>query len=161
VPQTVLLRSGLPRFATDVFQLIAGMFHFPPDRADIAAQVLNRARNLLCQVPQVTAGDRCISAILLYARAIGCAVTTVEGLGRSGALHPLQQAFIEQDATQCGFCTPGQLLAAASLLARQPDPSEDDVRRGMSGNLCRCGTYPRIVAAVIDAGRRMREAEGA
>ena len=85
----------------------------------------------------------------------GCAVTTVEGLAPPGALHPLQQAFVEHDALQCGFCTPGQLLAAAALLARNPDPSEDDVRRGMSGNLCRCGTYPRIVRAVLDAGRRM------
>ena len=88
------------------------------------------------------------------------AVTTSEGLGRPDALHPLQEAFVEHDALQCGFCTPGQLLAAAALLARHPDPSVADVHRGMSGNLCRCGTYPRIVDAVIDAGRRMREAGG-
>ena len=85
----------------------------------------------------------------------GCEVTTVEGLGTPDALHPLQQAFIEHDASQCGFCTPGQLLAAAALLARTPEPSEEDVRRGMSGNLCRCGTYPKIVEAVMSAGRRM------
>jgi aerobic-type carbon monoxide dehydrogenase small subunit (CoxS/CutS family) len=85
----------------------------------------------------------------------GYSVTTVEGLAPPGELHPLQQAFIEHDALQCGFCTPGQLLAATALLARNSDPSEDEVRRGMSGNLCRCGTYPRIVQAVLDAGRRM------
>jgi xanthine dehydrogenase YagT iron-sulfur-binding subunit len=99
---------------------------------------------------------RSVYACLTLAAAYdGCFVTTVEGLGRSDALHPLQQAFIEHDAVQCGFCTPGQLLAAAALLARIREPSEEDVRRGMSGNLCRCGTYPRIVQAVMDAGRRM------
>jgi xanthine dehydrogenase YagT iron-sulfur-binding subunit len=97
------------------------------------------------------------ACLTLAAACDGSVVTTVEGLGRPGDLHPLQEAFIEHDATQCGFCTPGQLLAAAALLARRPNPTEDEVRRGMSGNLCRCGTYPRIVAAVVDAGRRMRE----
>src|SRR5918999_3089397 len=88
--------------------------------------------------------------------AAGCddySVTTVEGLAEPGELHPLQRAFIEHDALQCGFCTPGQLLAAAALLARHPEPSDDDVRVGMSGNLCRCGTYPRIVQAVVTGGR--------
>jgi aerobic-type carbon monoxide dehydrogenase small subunit (CoxS/CutS family) len=99
------------------------------------------------------------ACITLAAACDGHSVTTVEGLGHPGALHPLQQAFIEHDALQCGFCTPGQLLAAAALLARSPDPSEEEVRRGMSGNLCRCGTYPRIVQAVMAAGRVMREAE--
>ena len=95
------------------------------------------------------------ACLTLAAGCEGYEVTTVEGLGKPGALHPLQQAFLEQDASQCGFCTPGQLLAAAALLARTPEPSEDDVRRGMSGNLCRCGTYPKIVEAVMSAGRRM------
>lgn len=93
--------------------------------------------------------------LTLAAGCDGYAVTTVEGLGTAPALHPLQQAFIEHDALQCGFCTPGQLLAAAALLARTPEPSADDVRRGMSGNLCRCGSYPKIVDAVMAAGRRM------
>ena len=75
-------------------------------------------------------------------------VTTIEGLGQAGALHPVQSAFIAEDALQCGFCTPGQILAAVALLADNPAPSEDDIRRGMSGNLCRCGTYPKIVRAV-------------
>jgi xanthine dehydrogenase YagT iron-sulfur-binding subunit len=95
------------------------------------------------------------ACLTLAAACDGSAVTTVEGLGRPGALHPLQEAFIEHDATQCGFCTPGQLLAATALLARHPEPTADDVRRGMSGNLCRCGTYPRIVEAVVEAGKRM------
>jgi xanthine dehydrogenase YagT iron-sulfur-binding subunit len=104
------------------------------------------------------APPRSVYACLTLAAACdGYSVTTVEGLGQPGALHPLQKAFIEHDALQCGFCTPGQLLAAAALLARVPKPSEEDVRRGMSGNLCRCGTYPRIVQAVMDAGSRMAD----
>jgi xanthine dehydrogenase YagT iron-sulfur-binding subunit len=99
------------------------------------------------------------ACLTLAAGCAGYAVTTVEGLGSVTTLHPLQQAFIAHDASQCGFCTPGQLLAAAALLARTADPTEEDVRRGMSGNLCRCGTYPKIVAAVMEAGRLMREGE--
>jgi xanthine dehydrogenase YagT iron-sulfur-binding subunit len=95
------------------------------------------------------------ACLTLAAGCDGCSVTTVEGLAPDGDLHALQQTFIEHDALQCGFCTPGQLLAAAALLAGDPAPTEDAVRRGMSGNLCRCGTYPRIVSAVIAAGRRM------
>ena len=105
-----------------------------------------------------TPGDVPRSIYACLTLAAGCdayRVTTIEGLGTPAALHPLQQAFIEHDASQCGFCTPGQILAAAALLARTQEPSEDEVRRGMSGNLCRCGTYPKIVEAVMDAGRRM------
>jgi xanthine dehydrogenase YagT iron-sulfur-binding subunit len=106
------------------------------------------------------APPRSVYACLTLAAACdGYSVTTVEGLGQAAALHPLQQAFIEHDALQCGFCTPGQLLAAAALLARVPEPSEEDVRRGMSGNLCRCGAYPRILSAVLAAGRAMRAGE--
>jgi xanthine dehydrogenase YagT iron-sulfur-binding subunit len=82
-------------------------------------------------------------------------VTTIECVGRDGDLHPVQAAFIEHDALQCGFCTPGQILAAIALLADNPNPSEDDVRHGMSGNLCRCGTYPKIVRAVLAAAERI------
>ena len=78
-------------------------------------------------------------------------VTTIEGVARDGTLHPVQAAFIEHDALQCGFCTPGQILAAIALLKDNANPSEGDVRRGMSGNLCRCGTYPKIVRAVLAA----------
>jgi len=78
-------------------------------------------------------------------------ITTIEGLSDNGTLHPLQAAFIEHDALQCGFCTPGQILAAIALLRDNGNPTEDDVRRGMSGNLCRCGTYPKIVRAVMAA----------
>ena len=93
------------------------------------------------------------ACLTLTAACEGVAVTTIEGIGRPDALHPLQSAFIEHDATQCGFCTPGQILAAMALLARTPAPSEADVIAGMSGNLCRCGTYPKIVRAILAAAR--------
>jgi xanthine dehydrogenase YagT iron-sulfur-binding subunit len=82
---------------------------------------------------------------------LGCAgsrVTTIEGVGTPQALHPVQRAFIDHDAVQCGFCTPGQVLAAISLLESHRDPDDAAIDRSMSGNLCRCGTYPRIRAAI-------------
>jgi aerobic-type carbon monoxide dehydrogenase small subunit (CoxS/CutS family) len=102
-------------------------------------------------------GAPAYSCLTLTAACDGRHISTIEGLARDGALHPVQQAFIDHDALQCGFCTPGQILAAVALLDRQPHPSEDDVRRGMSGNLCRCGTYPKIVRAVL----AVAEGEGA
>jgi xanthine dehydrogenase YagT iron-sulfur-binding subunit len=78
----------------------------------------------------------------------GAEVTTIEGLEQGDALHPLQQAFIDHDAFQCGYCTPGQICSAAGLLAEGRARSADDIRELMSGNLCRCGAYPNIVAAI-------------
>ena len=78
----------------------------------------------------------------------GTRITTIEGVGRPDALHPVQRAFIHHDAVQCGFCTPGQVLAAIALLDEDPSPDDEAIRRSMSGNLCRCGTYPRIAAAI-------------
>lgn len=89
----------------------------------------------------------------------GCAgreVRTIEGLAL-GTPHPLQEAFALEDAAQCGFCTPGQLMAAAALLAATPDPSDAEIVAAMSGNLCRCGTYPKIVRAVRRAAESLRE----
>jgi xanthine dehydrogenase YagT iron-sulfur-binding subunit len=94
------------------------------------------------------------SCLTLAVACDGHEVVTIEGLGRDG-LHPLQEAFIERDAVQCGYCTPGQVLAAVALLETNPAPSDEDIREGLSGNLCRCGTHPKIVAAVRDAALRM------
>ncbi|MBM3906462.1 MAG: (2Fe-2S)-binding protein [Gemmatimonadetes bacterium] len=93
-------------------------------------------------------GDLVYACLSLTAACEGAQIETVEGLAAGENLHPLQQAFITHDATQCGFCTPGQLMAAAALLERNPSPSEEEIRTAMSGNLCRCGTYPKIVAAI-------------
>ena len=78
----------------------------------------------------------------------GKAVTTIEGLEKDGRLHPLQQAFLDAGAMQCGYCTAGMIMSGVALLARRADPSPADVARAMEGNVCRCGTYPRIVAAL-------------
>jgi aerobic-type carbon monoxide dehydrogenase small subunit (CoxS/CutS family) len=88
------------------------------------------------------------SCLTLTAACDQQAVTTIEGLGRNGTLHPVQAAFVAEDALQCGYCTPGQILAAVALLADNPDPTDHDILRGMSGNLCRCGAYPKILRAV-------------
>jgi aerobic-type carbon monoxide dehydrogenase small subunit (CoxS/CutS family) len=78
----------------------------------------------------------------------GKQITTIEGLEHDGKLHPLQEAFIELDAMQCGYCTPGMIVAGAGLLKKNPHPTEAEIKRTMQGNICRCGTYPRIVEAV-------------
>lgn len=78
----------------------------------------------------------------------GKQITTIEGLERDGQLHPLQEAFIDADAMQCGYCTPGMILSAVALLHKSPHPDETEIRHAMQGNICRCGTYPRIIQAV-------------
>jgi aerobic-type carbon monoxide dehydrogenase small subunit (CoxS/CutS family) len=83
----------------------------------------------------------------------GKRVVTIEGLGASGKLHPVQEAFIEADAMQCGWCTPGMILGAVALLAHTPHPSESDIVSGMNGHICRCGTYSRVVAAIQAAAK--------
>ncbi len=93
------------------------------------------------------------SCSVLAVQADGHAVTTVEGLVQDGQLHPLQKAFHEHHALQCGFCTPGMIMASCSLLAENPDPTEDEVRKGLEGNLCRCTGYQNIVKAVRAAAR--------
>ena len=101
-------------------------------------------------------GKRVVSCLMLAAQADGREVTTVEGLSQEGELHPLQQAFIRCDAFQCGYCTSGQILSAVSLLAEGRAGSDEEIREFMSGNLCRCGAYPNIVAAI----REVAEAGG-
>jgi len=83
-------------------------------------------------------------------------ITTIEGLAQGGALHPVQQAFIDHDALQCGFCTPGLVMSCAALLDRNPEPNGDDVRAAISGHFCRCGTYPHVVAATLAAAKTQR-----
>ncbi|MGH2457899.1 MAG: (2Fe-2S)-binding protein [Chloroflexota bacterium] len=90
------------------------------------------------------------SCLALAIECQGHEIRTIEGLSSDGALDPVQDAFIRHDAVQCGFCTPGQIMSAKALLADHPDPSDDDIRRAMAGNLCRCGTYSHIVEAIRD-----------
>jgi carbon-monoxide dehydrogenase small subunit len=95
-------------------------------------------------------GEAVKSCTVLAVQADGSSVLTIEGLG-AGGLHPMQQAFHEQHALQCGFCTPGMIMAAAHLLERNPNPSEEEIRHGLEGNLCRCTGYQNIVEAVKQA----------
>lgn len=92
-------------------------------------------------------GTPVYSCITLALDCEGRAVTTIEGLSQDNELHPVQRAFIEQDAFQCGFCTPGQILSMTALIEKNPTPSEDEIRQAMSGNLCRCGAYQKILQA--------------
>jgi xanthine dehydrogenase YagT iron-sulfur-binding subunit len=94
---------------------------------------------------------RILSCLTLAVMQDGAEVTTIEGLAASEALHPLQQAFIEHDAFQCGYCTPGQICSAVGLLSEGRAQTADDIRELMSGNICRCGAYPNIVAAIVQA----------
>jgi xanthine dehydrogenase YagT iron-sulfur-binding subunit len=96
-------------------------------------------------------GRRINSCLTLAVMKDGAHVTTIEGLARDGALHALQQAFIDHDAFQCGYCTPGQICSAAGLIADAKATSADEIRELMSGNLCRCGAYPNLVAAIQQA----------
>jgi xanthine dehydrogenase YagT iron-sulfur-binding subunit len=96
-------------------------------------------------------GRRMLSCLMLAVMKDGAKVTTIEGLAADGVLHPLQQAFIDHDAFQCGYCTPGQICSAAGLIAEGKAKSADEIRELMSGNICRCGAYPHIVAAIQQA----------
>jgi xanthine dehydrogenase YagT iron-sulfur-binding subunit len=98
-------------------------------------------------------GKRVVSCLMLAAQADGREVTTVEGLSQDGELHPVQRAFIRHDAFQCGYCTAGQILSAVSLLAEGRAGSDEEIREFMSGNLCRCGAYPNIVAAIREVAQ--------
>lgn len=97
------------------------------------------------------------SCVTPVSAAINGRITTIEGLADDGRLHPLQTAFMEEDALQCGYCTAGMILAAASLLDATPKPSRDEIVRAMEGNVCRCGTYPRIVRAIQRAAGELPE----
>jgi aerobic-type carbon monoxide dehydrogenase small subunit (CoxS/CutS family) len=104
-------------------------------------------------------GEPVNSCSFLALQADGRAVTTVEGLASGSELHPLQRAFLEHGGVQCGFCTPGMLISATALLAANPDPTEDEIRAGLSGNLCRCTGYVGIVAAVRSAATELAQAD--
>jgi aerobic carbon-monoxide dehydrogenase small subunit len=104
-------------------------------------------------------GEAVKSCTVLAVQADGAEVTTIEGMGRDGALHPLQEAFWTHHGLQCGYCTPGMIMASADLLQRNPQPSEHDVRDALAGNLCRCTGYHNIVKAVLGAADEMRGAE--
>jgi aerobic-type carbon monoxide dehydrogenase small subunit (CoxS/CutS family) len=102
-----------------------------------------------CGACTVLVDGRAVHACMMPVREVtGTAITTIEGLERAGRLHPLQQAFLDVGAMQCGYCTPGMIIAGVALLATTPAPTPEEIDTAMNGNICRCGTYPRIVAAI-------------
>ena len=109
----------------------------------------------MCGACTVLVDGKPVSGCLtLAAQVVGKEVTTVEGLSKDGKLHPVQQAFIDERAFQCAYCTPGFILSTVALLNENPHPSEAEVREYLSGNLCRCGSYQNILKAVVEAGNR-------
>jgi xanthine dehydrogenase YagT iron-sulfur-binding subunit len=117
-----------------------------------AKRVCDRAE---CGACTVLVDNKAVYACAVLAiEAQGKSITTVESLTQGGALHPVQQAFVENDASQCGFCTPGFIVACKAFLDKHPQPSAEDIRRGLSGNLCRCGTYHGIQQAIAQMARK-------
>ena len=113
-----------------------------------------------CGACTILVGDETrLSCLMLAAQLEGLDITTVEGLSADGHLHPLQQAFVQGGAIQCGFCTPGMLMTSLSLLKNNPDPSRAEIREGLSGNLCRCTGYQKIVDAVQTAAGALSRKE--
>ena len=112
-----------------------------------------------CGACTVTIEDRLVcSCLMLGVEASGKSIETIEGMAKGDQLHPLQKKFVEHAALQCGICTPGILVAAKNLLEKNPDPNEEQVRYWLAGNLCRCTGYDKIIRAVLDAAKEMREA---
>jgi len=103
-------------------------------------------------------GEAVNSCLVLAPKAVGKEIETIEGLSNGPELHPIQQAFIDAGAVQCGYCTPGMIMSAKALLDKNPDPSEEEIRAAISNNLCRCTGYVKIVDAIRLAGERMRNA---
>ena len=101
-------------------------------------------------------GEAILSCQMPVKQVAGKEVVTIEGLGGSGGLHPLQKAFVEHDALQCGFCTPGMILKAYSLLVKTPLPTREQIIQAMDQNLCRCGSYPRVIQAIEAASKEMK-----
>jgi len=101
-------------------------------------------------------GKAVLSCLMLAAQADGCKILTIEGLQKGSELHPLQKAFVSESAVQCGYCTPGMIMAANALINSEPKPDEDTIRKNLSNNLCRCTGYDRPVKAVLKAARDMK-----
>jgi len=123
-----------------------------------AKRVCDRGECGACTV--LIDGNAVYGCMTLALECEGRAILTIEGMADETGLHPIQQAFIESDGYQCGFCTPGQILAAKALLDGNADPSPEQIRRGVSGNLCRCGAYPKIFRAVEKAATLLRRKGG-
>lgn len=117
-------------------------------------RVCNRGECGACTV--ILNGKTVLSCSMFAMDADGAKIETIEGLAKGDELHPIQSAFVKHDALQCGFCTPGFIMSSVALLRKNPAPNLDEIKQGVSGNLCRCGTYPNIFAAVDDAAKTIK-----
>lgn len=134
------------------------LVHFLRDELDLTGTNIG-CETSLCGACTVLIDGKAVKSCTQFAvQADGRSVTTIEGLGRDGALHPLQEAFWEEHGLQCGYCTPGMILAAHNLLQENPAPDEAEIRRGLKGNICRCTGYQNIVKAVQNAAGRLTSA---
>ncbi len=131
------------------------LIHFLRDDLGLTGANIGCETSLCGACTVLVDGDAVKSCTMLAAQADGAAVTTIEGLARNGELHPLQEGFWEKHGLQCGYCTPGMILSANYLLARNPSPSDAEIREGLKGNICRCTGYQNIVEAVRHAAERM------
>lgn len=102
-------------------------------------------------------GKAVLSCLIFAAQADGCTILTIEGLQRGSELHPFQKAFVSESAVQCGYCTPGMIMAAKALINNEPEPNEDTIRKSLANNLCRCTGYDKPVKAVLKAAKDMKE----
>ena len=132
------------------------LLHVLSDRLNLtgAKRVCGRGECGGCTV--LVDGNPVYACMFPAFRADGKAITTIEGLKQGESLHPVQQAFIDKDGYQCGFCTPGFIMASVALLNKKPDPTADEIRQGLSGNLCRCGNYVRMVEAIRSVSQSTR-----
>lgn len=152
---TITLRvNGEPRTArcdprTTLLDLLRDSFGLTGTK-----RVCNKGQCGACTV--ILDGRTVLACSMLALDADGCSVETIEGLAQGEQLHPLQEAFVENDALQCGFCTPGFIMSGLALLRRNPNPTTEEIKRAVAGNLCRCGTYPHVFKAVAQAAERMQ-----
>ena len=131
------------------------LVHFLRDVVELTGTHIGCETSLCGACGVMLNGDAVKSCTILAVQADGAEITTIEGLAQNGELHPIQEGFWECHGLQCGFCTPGMIIAAHQLLERNPKPSEADIRRGIEGNLCRCTGYQHIVDAVQYASKKM------
>lgn len=132
------------------------LLHVLRERLNLTGTKMTCARGECGGCTVLLDGDPVYSCHLLAIRADGREITTVEGLATNGKLHPVQKAFIEKDGYQCGFCTPGFVMSSVALLNKNKNPSLNDIKTALSGNLCRCGNYPKMYEAVSSAAKSMR-----
>jgi carbon-monoxide dehydrogenase small subunit len=137
------------------------LVHYLRDTLNLTGTHIGCETSLCGACTVLVNGRAAKSCTLLAAQVSGGAVTTVEGLANDGQMHPIQDGFWEEHGLQCGYCTPGMMMTAVDLLARNNNPTEDEIRHAIEGNLCRCTGYQHIINAVMNAAEKMRRAKAA